>query len=98
MNLMPELLAASPELAILKALESLLNVARCVLVAANPELESHDFVREIPEPSVQACLGDAINERIVSLEYALRSYAIYVGNADARQQCLRSASKPSHEF
>lgn len=80
MNVTPMLLAQSPELAILKALESALALAGCALIAAHPELESHDFVCEIPEPSVQACLADAINVHIGALECALRSYGLYAAS------------------
>jgi hypothetical protein len=98
MNVTPMLLAQSPELAILKALESVLGLAGCALIAAHPELESQDFVCEIPEPSVQACLADAISVHIGALECSLRSYGLYVASADNRHHCLRSATKVDPEF
>lgn len=98
MNITPDVLTASPEMAILQALESTLSLASCALIAAHPELESHDFVREIPEPSVQACLADAITVHIGALECALRSYGLYLANADARHRCLISATKSTAEF
>ncbi len=98
MSITPMLLAESPEMAILQALESTLGLAGYALIAAHPELESHDFVSEIPEPSVQACLADAINVHIGALECALRSYRLYVANADARHHCLRSATRSTPEF
>ncbi len=98
MSITPMLLAESPEMAILRALESTLGLASAALIAAHPELESHDFVCEIPEPSVQACLADAINVHIGALECALRSYGLYVANVDARHHCLRSATKFNPEF
>ncbi len=98
MNVTPDMLATAPEMAILKALESVLGLAGCALIAAHPELESHDFVSEILEPSVHACLADAISVHIGALECALRSYALYVANADARQHCLHSTSNSGSEF
>lgn len=98
MNITPDVLTAAPEMAILQALESMLGLVRCALVAANPELESNDFVCEMPEPSVQACLGDAIHVHIVSLECALRSYSLYVASADARHHCPRSVTQSNPEF
>ena len=98
MSITPTLLTESPEMAILRALESTLGLASCALIAAHPELESHDFVCEVPEPSVHACLADAINVHIGALECALRSYSLYLANADARHHCLRSATKSNPEF
>lgn len=97
-NITPTLLAESPEMAILRVLESTLSLASCALIAAHPELESHDFVCEVPEPSAHACLADAINVHIGALECALRSYGLYVANADARHHRLRSAIKSAPEF
>ena len=98
MSITPMLLAESPEMAILRALESALGLASCALIAAHPELESHDFVCEVPEPSVQACLADAINVHIGALECALRSYGLYLASADNRRHSLRSATKSNPEF
>ena len=98
MHITPDVLAASPEMAILQALESTLGLVRCALMAANPELESNDFVCEIPQPSVQACLADAVHVHVVALECSLRSYTLYVASADARHDCLRSVTKSNPEF
>ena len=98
MNITPDVLTAAPEMAILQALESTLDLVRCALIAANPELESSDFVCEIPEPFVQACLADAVHVHIVALECALRSYSLYVDSADARDDSLRSVTKSNPEF
>jgi hypothetical protein len=71
-------LARSPEMAIVELLDSALGLATHALFAANPELESSEFLLEMPQPSVQACLADALLMQIVALEAAVRSYRIYV--------------------
>ena len=53
-------LARSPEMAIVELLDSALELTTNALFAANPELESSEFLLELPQPSVQACLADAI--------------------------------------
>lgn len=93
-SITPSILIVSPEMAILRALESTLGLASCALIAAHPELESHDFVREIQSPPVLACLADAINVHIGALECALRTYGLYV----ASLSCLRSNTKAKPDF
>lgn len=88
----PLTLAQSPELAILRALECTLQLAASALVAANPETEFSDFVCEVPDPSVQACLADAINVHVGALQCALRNYSRYVENEESRHRCRRTAS------
>jgi hypothetical protein len=94
----PTELAQSPELAILRALELTLELATNALVAANPELESSDFVCEVPEPSVQACLADAINVHINGLHCAMHHYRLYVASADSRHRCLYSVTAAHSDF
>ena len=71
-------LARSPEMAIVEALDSALALATHALFAANPELESSEFLLEQPQPAVQACLADAVLTQVISLQAAIRSYRIYV--------------------
>ena len=87
MNITPDVLTASPEMAILRALEVTLELASNALIAANPELEDCDFVCEVPQPPVQACLADAIAVHIGGLQCALRHYRLYVASADSRHLC-----------
>ncbi len=89
----PDLLAESPELAILEALSVELAIANHALIAANPELESDDFIRELPGPAVQVCLADAILTHITGLQSALERYRTYVLGADRRREIL-----PAPEF
>ena len=80
-------LARSPEMAIVELLDSALGLTTHALFAANPELESSEFLLEMPQPSVQACLADALLVQIVALEAAIRSYRIYVvERGDQRQR------------
>lgn len=80
-------LARSPEMAIVDLLDSALGLTTHALFAANPELESSEFLLEMPQPSVQACLADAVVIHVVALEAAIRSYRIYV--VERAEQCLR---------
>lgn len=83
----PPLLAQSPEMAILDALDTALDIAANALLAANPELDSSEFVCEVPEPAVQACLADAVVVHVTGLQNALDRYRMYVANAEARRPC-----------
>jgi hypothetical protein len=74
----PEVLARSPEMAMVDSLASSLTLTSHALFAANPELESSEFLLELPQPSVQACLADALLTHITALEAAIRSYRTYV--------------------
>ena len=98
MNITPDVLATSPEMAILRALELTLELATTALIAANPELECSDFVCEVPQPPVQACLADAIAVHIGGLQSALRHYRLYVASADSRYRCLHSPTNSEPEF
>ena len=71
-------LARSPEMAIVGVLGAALELATQALFAANPELESSEFLLEQPQPAVQACLADAVLTQVISLQAAIRSYRIYV--------------------
>ena len=71
-------LARSPEMAIVELLDSALELTTHALFAANPELESSEFLLEMPQPSVQACLADALLMQVIALQAAVRSYRIYV--------------------
>ena len=98
MNITPTLLTEAPEMAILRALELTLELVCAALIAANPELESSDFVCEVPQPPVQACLADAIAVHISGLQCALRHYNLYVASADSRHRCLYSPTNAEPEF
>jgi hypothetical protein len=74
----PDLLACSPELATLDVLDTALTAASYALMAANPELESAEWVLEVPEPSVTACLSDAVIVNVIALQAALDRYRTYV--------------------
>lgn len=74
----PVVLARSPEMAVVDLLDSASSIAMQALFAANPEMESGEFLLEIPEPSVQACLADALLVQINGLQAAIRSYRTYV--------------------
>lgn len=78
-------LARSPEMAIVDLLDSALGLTTHALFAANPELESSEFLLEMPQPSVQACLADAVLIHVVALEAAIRSYRIYVVERDEQR-------------
>ena len=80
-------LERSPEMAIVDLLDSALGLTTHALFTANPELESSEFLLEMPQPSVQACLADAVVIQIVALEAAIRSYRIYV--VERAEQRLR---------
>jgi hypothetical protein len=71
-------LARSPEMAMVELLESAVAIATRALFAANPELESGEFLAELPEPSVQACLADAVLTHLNGLETAINNYCTYV--------------------
>jgi hypothetical protein len=71
-------LARSPEMAIVDLLDSAITIAMHALFAANPELESADFLLELPQPSVQACLADALLTQLRALDAAVYSYRTYV--------------------
>ena len=78
----PEVLARSPEMAIVDLLASALELTSHALFAANPELESSEYLLELPQPAVQACLADAVLVHVVALEAAIRSYRTYVVDRD----------------
>ena len=71
-------LARSPEMAIVEVLDSALGLTTHALFATNPELESSEFLLELPQPSVKACLADAVLIQVIALQAAIRSYRIYV--------------------
>jgi hypothetical protein len=74
----PLVLARAPEMAIVDLLDSAIAIATHALFAANPELESAEFLLELPQPSVRACLADAVLTQLRALEAALHSYGTYV--------------------
>jgi hypothetical protein len=71
-------LARAPEMAMVDLLDSATAIATHALFAANPQLESAEFLLELPQPSVQACLADAILTQLRALEIAIHSYRTYV--------------------
>lgn len=74
----PDVLACSPEMATLDVLDAALNAGSYALMAANPELESTEWILEVPEPAVTACLSDAVIVNIIALQAALDRYRTYV--------------------
>lgn len=80
----PTQLTQAPELAILEALDAALVATSNALLAANPELELSDFVSEVPDAPVQACLADSILVLITALQTGIDRYRTYVSNAENR--------------
>jgi len=78
LNSNPLVLARSPEMAIVDLLDSAIAITTHALFVANPELESAEFLLELPQPSIQACLADAVLTQLRALEAALHSYRTYV--------------------
>jgi len=76
-------------MAIVDLLDSALGLTTHALFAANPELESSEFLLEMPQPSVQACLADAVLTQAIALQAAIRSYRIYV--VERAEQCRDDA-------
>jgi hypothetical protein len=76
----PDALAEAPELAALHVLDVALAAASNALIAANVELQSDDFVRELAaHPAIEACLADTIIAHADSLQVALARYRDYLG-------------------
>lgn len=73
----PDVLARAPELAVLDVLDVALTAAHHALYATNPELESSEYLLETPQPSVAACLADAILDHINVLQAAVERYRQY---------------------
>lgn len=73
----PDVLARVPELAVLDVLDVALTAAHHALFAANPELESSEYLLETPQPSVAACLADAVLDHINALQAAVERYRQY---------------------
>ena len=88
----PEALACSPELAAIGILDAALAIAAQALVAANPELECDDWVLEVPEPAVQACLADAASTTPCTLQTAIDRYRRYVVD---NHQLRRASGNPA---
>jgi hypothetical protein len=74
----PDVLASSPELAALDILDAALTATSYALMAANPELESAEWLLEAPDPAVTACLSDAVLINIIALQAALDRYRTYL--------------------
>jgi len=75
----PDELVEAPELAALHLLDVALVAASNALVAANLELQSDDFVRELATgPVIEACLADAVLAHVDSLQLALARYRDYL--------------------
>lgn len=74
----PLVFARAPEMGIVDLLDSAISITTHALFAANPELESAEFLLELPEPSVQACLADAVLTQLRALEGAIHNYRTYV--------------------
>jgi len=73
----PDVLVRAPELAVLDVLDVALTAAHHALFAANPELESSEYLLEVPQPSVSACLAEAILGHVDALQAALGRYRQY---------------------
>ena len=71
-------IARSPEMAVIDLLDAGIAIATRALFAQNPELESSEFLLQLPEPSVQACLADAVLTQLRALETAIHNYRTYV--------------------
>jgi hypothetical protein len=74
----PDVLVCSPELAVLDVLDTALTATTYALMAANPELESAEWVLEVPDPTVTACLSHAVIVNVTALQSALDCYRTYV--------------------
>ncbi len=80
-------LAEFPELGVIEVLDGALDVTATALLAAHAELGAGDFVSEIPDASVAACLADAVLTNLSALQTVIDRYRAYVLNADARRRC-----------
>jgi hypothetical protein len=87
----PEQLAASPELAILHALEALLSLTERVLIAAHPDLDQVVFFPDAPPLSTEEWLADAILTHVNGLETAIGRYRAQLASRDQ----LRMVRPPS---
>jgi hypothetical protein len=86
----PEELAEHPELAALEGLELALSLANHALIAANGELASEDFIRDMAmTPAVAPCLAYGVLIHIDGLRDALRRYREYIHLADERRRALQ---------
>lgn len=74
----PLVLARAPEMAIIDLLDSAIATTTDALFAVNPELESSEYLLELPQPSVRACLAEAVLTQLRALEAAIHSYRTYV--------------------
>lgn len=77
----PDALAEAPELAALHVLDVALVTASNALLAANVELQSDDFVRELARaPTVEACLADAVLTHVEPLQSSVARYREYLAH------------------
>lgn len=87
----PDELTEAPELAALHVLEVALVAATNALTAANPELQSDDFVRELAtDPAIEACLADAVLAHADSLQLALARYRDYLRHRRGPTEQIRA--------
>ena len=87
----PDLLVDSPEFAALAILDTALRVSTHALIAANTELMSDDFIRDlVAAPAVQACLAQALIEHIAGLQRALGRYRDCLAHSRSRHHVLDS--------
>lgn len=89
-KLEPEDISTSPELAILEAVDAVLDTALAALIAANPELIGHDpFERDFddtPPPPARLYAADAIVYQTHALRSAVDRYRCalhFAGSDDA---------------
>jgi hypothetical protein len=64
-------------MAIIDLLVVEMELTRNAIFAANPELAT-EYLLELPQPSVSACLADALLVSMASVDAAIRSYRSYV--------------------
>ena len=82
----PEELVEHPELASLEALELALSLANYALIAANAELASDDFIRDMAAtPAIAPCLAYGILVQVDGLQDAVHRYREYIEAAQSRR-------------
>lgn len=81
---MPFNMLESPELGLLHALQSALELAERILGVVHPELEQMDLFPDCPPFSREAYLADAVLTHIAGLEVAIARYRHLVEYRSAR--------------
>lgn len=77
----PEVLAHSPELAILEVLENASDTACRALFAAHPELNESEFLADTLTVTPTVCLAAAVLSALGTLDSAVNNYRAYVENS-----------------